>query len=117
VKKLLIDNGLSEALIKVGVKPELSKAVKALFAGQAQIKIDGNNRSALIGDKPLADFINEWSKSDEGKHFVLASSNSGGGAQGGGGSTQSKQVTRSQFDGMSPGDKMTFSKSGGRIVD
>jgi len=117
VQKLLIDNGLSEALSKVGVKPELSKAAKALFAGQAQVKVDGDNRSALIGDKPLADFISEWSKSDEGKHFVLAQTNSGGGAQGGGGSTQSKQITRVQFDSMSPGDKMTFSKSGGRIVD
>jgi hypothetical protein len=118
VQKLLIDNGLTDALTKAGIKPELLKATKALFKDQAQIKIDGDNRAALIGDKPITDFINEWAKSDEGKHFVLAPANSGGGAQGGGsGNLQSKQLTRSQFDGMNPGEKMSFSKAGGKIVD
>ena len=118
VQKLLIDNGLSEALTKAGVKPELMKATKALFSSQASIKIEGDTRAALIGDKPINDFIGEWAKSDEGKHFVLAQQNSGGGAQGGSSSgTQSKTVTRLHFDGMSPADKMAFSKAGGRIVD
>jgi len=84
VSKLLIDNGLTEAILKAGVKPELTKAVKAMLAGQAQIKIDGENRTAVIGDKSLSDFVTEWSKSDEGKHFVAAPNNQGGGAHGGG---------------------------------
>ena len=87
VSKLLIDNGLSDAILKAGVKPELTKAVKAMLAGQAQIKIDGENRTAVIGDKSLSDFVAEWSKSDEGKHFVAAPNNKGGGAAGGGEAT------------------------------
>src|SRR5574343_235824 len=99
VQKLLIENGLTEALNAAGVKPELSKAVKAMFAGQAQIRIDGENRNAVIGDKSLSDFIAEWSRSDEGKHFVTASVNSGGGANGSGGANgASKTMTRADFD-------------------
>lgn len=85
--KLLIDNGLTEAILKAGVKPELTKAVKSMLAGQAQIKIDGENRTAIIGDKSLSDFVTEWSKSDEGKHFVAAPNNKGAGAPGGGNAT------------------------------
>ncbi len=85
ISKLLIDNGLTEAIIKAGVKPELTKAVKALLAGQASLKVEGENRTAVIGDKSLSDFVGEWAKSDEGKHFVAAPNNQGGGAPGGGG--------------------------------
>ena len=91
VSKLLIDNGLTEALIKTGVKPEMSKAVKALLSGQVQIKVDGDKREAVIGDKSLNDFVGEWAKSDEGKHFVAAPANNGGGATGAGTQTQTKK--------------------------
>jgi hypothetical protein len=83
VSSLLVDNGLSDAIAKAGVKPELSKAVKAMLAGQVSIKIDGETRAAVIGDKAVSDFVSEWAKSDEGKHFVAAPANSGGGATGG----------------------------------
>ena len=85
ISRLIIDNGLTEAIIKSGVKPEMSKAVKALLAGQVTIKTDGDKREAVIGDKSLSDFVGEWAKSDEGKHFVVATNNQGGGAQGGAG--------------------------------
>jgi len=82
--RLLVDNGLTDAILKVGVKPELSKAVKAMMAGLVKLDVDGENRVAKIGDKPLADYVSEWAKSDEGKHFVAAPANNGGGANGGG---------------------------------
>ena len=116
VQKLLIDNGLNDALIKANVKPELLKAAKAMFSSQAQIKAEGDNRNALIGDKPITDFISEWSKSDEGKHFVVAPNNSGGNATGGSASgTPSKTVTRSEFDGLNAAQRMDFIKSGGTV--
>lgn len=84
VQKLLIDNGLTNALSESGVKdPVLLKAAKSMLLSQAQIKIDGENRFAMIGDKSVNDFIAEWSKTDEGKYFVAAPQNSGGGASGG----------------------------------
>jgi hypothetical protein len=94
ISKLLIDNGLTEAIIKAGVKPELTKAVKALLAGQAQIKVEGDKRNAVIGDKSLSDFVGEWAKSDEGKHFVAAPNNQGGGAPGGGGNADTQGLEK-----------------------
>lgn len=120
VSKMLIDNGLTEAMTAAGVKPELAKAAKALFASQATIKADGETRAAVIGDKSLSDFVSEWSKTDEGKHFVSAPENSGGGANGGNRqNTTAKTMTRADFDvKSSSGESLgEFFKSGGVVVD
>ena len=50
-QKLLIDNGLTDELVKNGVAPQFLPAVKAMFAGQAQIVAEGDTRTAKIGDK------------------------------------------------------------------
>jgi hypothetical protein len=117
-QKLLIDNGLTDELVKAGVAPPLMNAAKAMFANQAQIVADGETRMAKIGDKSLAEHIKEWTASDEGKHFVAAPVNSGGGSQGGKGSnTGAKTMTRAEFDGKSHGERAEFAKSGGMVVD
>lgn len=86
---ILVDGGITEALAKANVAPELMKAAKALLKSGAAVK----EGAAFMGDKPLADAIAEWSASDEGKHFVRAPVNSGGGGQGGGGSGQGKKFS------------------------
>ena len=86
-QKLLIDNGLTDELVKNGVAPQFLPAVKAMFAGQAQIVAEGDTRTAKIGDKSVSDFVKEWAASDDGKHFVKAPENSGGGSQGSGNGT------------------------------
>lgn len=96
--KLLVENGLTDALLKVNVKPELSKAAKAMFASQVKLEIEGESRVAKIGDKALADFISEWSKSDEGKVFISAPANQGGGANGGGGGGSTKKWSEMNLD-------------------
>lgn len=96
VSSLLVDNGLSDAIVKAGVKPELSKAVKAMLASQVSIKVEGETRAAVIGDKSVSDYVTEWAKSDEGKHFIAAPANSGGGANGGGGSPSNTNLTSVQ---------------------
>ena len=117
-QKLLIDNGLTEALVKAGVAPQFLQATKSMFAGQAQIIAEGDTRTAKLGDKAIADAIKEWAASDDGKHFIAAPGNSGGGSHGGSGSgTGGATMTRAQFDAMSPATKMEFSKKGGNIVD
>ncbi|WP_211440931.1 hypothetical protein [Collimonas humicola] len=80
---LLVENGLSEALVKAGVEPNFLPAVKAMLKGQVKIVAEGDARKALVGDKPLADFVTGWAQTDEGKHFVKAPANGGGGAGGG----------------------------------
>lgn len=118
-QKLLVDNGLSDVLVKAGVSnPAMLKAVKSMLAGQVQIVAEGDNRIAKVGDKALADYVSDWAKSDEGKHFISAPNNSGGGASGGT-STQSgtKTMTRAQFDAADANAKVEFSKAGGKITD
>jgi hypothetical protein len=116
--RLLIDNGLNDALIKAGVKPEMTKAVKALIAPQVKIKTEGDNRTPVIGEKSLSDFVTEWASSDEGKHFVAAPLNQGGGANGGGnGKGNVKQMTRAAFDAQDPVQKSEFIKAGGVVIN
>lgn len=85
LQSYLIDNGLTEALVKAGVRSEFMGAAKAMLRSQAQIKADNGDYSALMGDKPLVDAVADWAASDEGKHFISAPANSGGGASGGNG--------------------------------
>lgn len=82
--KLVLDNGLSEALDKAGVSAELKPAVLAMHraANKTAVEIDGDgNFVGKIGDKPIASFVDEWAKSDAAKPF-LPNGNSGGGGQG-----------------------------------
>ena len=117
VSKLLIDNGLTDALLKAGVKPEMSKAVKAMLAGQVSLKVEGDKRLAVVGDKALGDFVAEWAQSDEGKHFVAAPANQGGGANGGAqGAGKSKVMARAAYEQLPPDQKMAFIKDGGKLT-
>lgn len=81
--KLLLDNGLTEALVKAGVSAPFLPAVKAMLSAQAKVVADGENRKAMIGEKDLTTFIAEFAASDEGKHYIQAPNNTGGGANGG----------------------------------
>lgn len=78
--ELQMNLSLTEALDGANVKPELRKAAMALLRNNADIDDDGN---VTVEDKPLADYIKTWAKSDEGKAFIV-NGNSGGGANGSG---------------------------------
>lgn len=119
-QRLLVDNGLNEALAKAGVNnPALAKAAKALLVAQAQVVADGEARVVKIGDKALADAVNEWAGTDEGKHFVTAASSTGGNSQGGGnkGGGAAKSVTRTAFNSMDPAAQAQHCHDGGIVVD
>ena len=115
---LLVENGLSSALLEAGVKnPAYQKAAKAMLAGQVVLANEGETRVAKVGDKLLKEFVAEWSKSDEGKAFVDAPGNSGGGATGGGqGGGHLKSVTRAIFDSMNETARMDHIKAGGGVT-
>ena len=116
--RLLVDNGLSEALLAAGVKkPAFQKAAKAILAGQVVLTDENGNRIAKVGDKPLAEFVKGWAASDEGKHFVDAPANGGGGAQGGAtGAAGGKTMTRTAFEALDAASRMTFTKDGGTLT-
>lgn len=102
-QKLLIQDGLKSALIANGVKDEdFLDSLTAKFGATASIAIDGDQRKAMLGDKPMADAIKEWAGSEAGKKFVSAPTNSGGGAGGGDRTKGSnvKTMTRSAYDAL-----------------
>jgi hypothetical protein len=117
--KHLIDAGLTDALVKVGVQAPMLDAVKALLQGKASINAKDGAYEALIDGKPLAESVATWAQSDQGKHFVSAQQNSGGGAQGGGGKGIAKSMTRADYDQKTQaGENLSgFFKEGGTLVD
>lgn len=115
--KLLLDNGLTDALVKAGVATPFLPAVKAMLSSQAKIAIDGDVRKAVIGDKDLSAFVTEWATSDDGKHYIAAPQNNGGGASGGSNSTGQQVVNRSAFDAMSHPERASFAKNGGKVTE
>lgn len=90
-QRLLVENGLIEALSKNGVtNPVHQKAAVAMLKSGVQILAEGENRKAMFGDKELAIAVKEWATGDEGKYFVTATVNSGSSANGSsGGKSQS----------------------------
>ena len=115
---LLVENGLNEALVKEGIAKQFVPAVNFMLKGQVQVKIEGNERKAVIGEKALSEYVSEWSKSEEGKHFIAAPANSGGGSNGGGNAGGNvKTMPRSQFDGISSAEKASFLKDGGKLTE
>lgn len=115
---LLVENGLNEALVKEGIAKQFLPAVKSMLKSQVTVKIEGNERKAVIGEKALSEYVSEWSKSEEGKHFIAAPANSGGGSNGGGNAGgNAKTMPRSQFEGMSPSEQSSYMKSGGILKD
>lgn len=116
---LLVENGLTDALTKAGVtNPVHLRAAKAMLSGQVQLIAEGENRIAKVGEKPLADYVSEWAKGDEGKYFVAAQQNGGGGAPGGNGKGGNvKSLTRTAFDGLDVAAKSKFIADGGTVTD
>ena len=117
--RLLVENGLTEALTKAGVtNPVHLRAAKAMLSGQVQLVAEGDNRVAKVGDKSLADYVSEWAKGEEGKYFVAAQQNGGGGAPGGAGKGGNvKSLTRTAFDGLDVAAKSKFIADGGTVTD
>jgi len=75
---MVVENGLTAALAEANVAPEFMEAARAMLAPSVTVKVDGDNRNAVIGDKPVLDHVKEWAASDKGKHFVKAPANGGG---------------------------------------
>jgi hypothetical protein len=89
IEKRTVDDGLTNALIEVGVTKELLPAARALLKERGVIQFleeDGEFKALAktdaYGDIETLRYVQEWAKADEGKAFVPKPT--GGGAQGGG---------------------------------
>lgn len=119
---LLVENGLTDALTKSGVAPQFLDAAKALIKAQGQVDIAEVNGSAtaLISGKTVTDFVSDWAKGDNGKHFISAPLNGGGGASGSNGNSGAgavKQMKRSDFDSLPADKRMEVSKAGVQLTE
>lgn len=119
LSETLVGQGLTDALVGVNVDKKFLPAVKSLLAPQVKLEIGADGkRQALVGTKPLGDFVKEWSLGDEGKPYISAGGNSGGGAGGSqGGQGTGKTTNRAGFEAMSQTERMEFSTSGGTVTD
>lgn len=86
VQKLVVDNGLTEALTRAKVAPEFLEAARALIKAREEIVIGDNEGKpvALVGEQALSVFVEDWARSDQGRPFIAPAGNSGGGAGGAG---------------------------------
>lgn len=104
VSRLVLDNGLTEALTKAGVRKELLPAARALLKEQGilSVKSEGDVRKAVAKlakdgkeeELTLEDYITKhFVASESGKAFIPPSGNSGAGAgsTGGAGSVAGKK--------------------------
>lgn len=82
-KTLRVTTALDKALDKIKVPAHFKPAVLAMHQGNVSVIEKDGKKVAVIGEKPVADFLTGWAETDEGKHFVGDGGNSGGGAAGG----------------------------------
>lgn len=118
----IVEGGLASALTKAGVKPELMDAATALIKSKFGGEIGDNDGTpfAKFDGKVVDEFVTDWSKSDAGKHFVVAQNNSGGGSNGandGGNAAGAKTITRTDFDAMGQAERMSTLKDGVKVVN
>lgn len=109
IQNYLVDNGLSEALVKANVRPEMMPAVKAMLKANTSVQNADGQYSALMGGKPIMEAVSEWAATDEGKHFVSAPPSSGSGAPGASGGDAGKPAQGSL--GGSRTDRISAIKS------
>lgn len=119
----VIGEGLTAALAKAKVAPQLMDAAKALINTKFKGEIgdaDGKPFAKFDG-KTAEEFVTGWSQSDEGKAFVLANANSGGGSNGANGNGNAgagkKSMTRTEFDALPAMEKVKVSKEGVVLAD
>lgn len=103
-----INEVLSQSLSELNVSSPHIKAVKALIRSENQIEINDSGM-AVVGDKPLGDFVKDWGNGD-GKHFISAPNNTGGSAKGGSASGASTKKASE----MSDSEKVAYISENGQ---
>lgn len=83
IEKLVVGDGLTQALVSAGVGKEFLKASQAMLKPVVKVIKDDDTgeRKAVVetdlGAVGVEQFVDNWSKSDEGKVFVTKPSGSG----------------------------------------
>jgi hypothetical protein len=110
ISTLLVDQGLTDNLLKANVSERYLPAVKALLKDGVQINTNETGvRTAVVGELSLNEYVEKWAVSDEGKNYITAQQNSGGGA--GGGSGSAGNTGKARFDELMGKDELSPSES------
>lgn len=119
LNKIVIDQGITEALTKAGVAPQYLDAAALLIKHNSKsevLELDGKAIAHLDG-KPITDFVSEWTQGESGKHYVAAKQNGGGGSDGDRGKAATpKQIKQSDFDAMSPKERAAVMAGGDTTI-
>jgi len=103
INRLIIDDGLTKALVEVGVDKRFMKASHALLRSQVTVTNEDGEYKAIVetsdgGPVALTDFVKGWAETEEGKAFIIPAegAGAGGGKRSGGftGSNPWKTETR-----------------------
>lgn len=92
-EKIVVDNALNAALDSAKVNPSLKDGASSMLRGKIEI-VEGQ---AQIDNKPLNEYVAEWSESDQGKAYCLAPDNSGGGSNGGGNASPNQSTVEGRL--------------------
>jgi hypothetical protein len=126
--RLLIDNGLTEALAEIGVKDPAKMALAKSYLreqGIFSIESEADQRKAIAVLKKdgkdvklaLKDYIKtEFSTLEVAKQVIEADASSGAGAQGGAGKGGAgKTMLEAEFNKLDPKSQAAFMKDGGTL--
>ena len=126
VSEMLVDQGIRKSLTEAGVKPTALEYLMPYFKGSARVRAENGSREAVVEardesgnvqEKPLTEYIKEWSQTDHAKEFMAPAKNSGGGASGSSSGGGDKAITRAQWDAMGHADRAAFSRDGGKVTE
>ena len=96
--------------------------LRSAFLGKARIEVDNGKRSVVIdnGDSlglSPKEYFQKYSETETGKSYLRQPENRGAGSQSFNGGGGSKTMSRTNFENMSPADRMSAVKSGITITD
>jgi len=83
IEKLIVDDGLTKALVSHNIGPQFLRAAAAMLRASVKMEVDddtGERRAVVdtdLGRQTVDKYIEIWSKSDEGKPFVVKAAGSG----------------------------------------
>jgi hypothetical protein len=103
IHETLVDGGLTEALVKNGIAKEFMGATRALLRGSVKVKKDDDGKRRAMVDTDLGEvdidkFVENWSKSDDGKPFVVPARGSGSHGSGNGRGSEINPWVKESFN-------------------
>lgn len=82
LQKVLVNDGLTKALLDAGVPKEFLEPAMAMLKPNAKVEQKEDGYTALIDGKEVAEYTKDWFDNGAGKVFQMGVQNSGGGAGG-----------------------------------